>query len=86
MKSNMGDNFLINYKNCTNNSSYNVVYALSAYFGCHITYAIQIIEKYDKIGIKQIYCIFKKLKEMDKNMFYYDDVLFELYKKNIMEI
>jgi 4-hydroxy 2-oxovalerate aldolase len=81
-----GDNFLINYKNCTNNSSYNVVYALSAYFGCHITYAIQIIEKYDKIGIKQIYYIFKKLKEMDKNMFYYDDVLFELYKKNIMEI
>jgi 4-hydroxy 2-oxovalerate aldolase len=78
---NFGDNNLINYKECTNNLCYNVVYALSSYFGCHVTYAIEIIEKYDKMNIIDIYNIFKRLKDTDKNMFFYANVLDEFYNE-----
>jgi len=76
-----GDNYLINYKTCLNNLCYNVVYALCSYFGCHVTYAIDIIEKYDKMNIRDIYNIFKKLQEIKKNMFYWDKLFIELYNK-----
>ena len=71
-----GDIFLINYKECTNNICYNVVYALSAYFGCHVTYAIDVIENYDKMNIRDIYNVFKKMKDMKKEMFYWNDKYF----------
>jgi hypothetical protein len=49
------------------------VYALSAYFGCHVSYAIDIIEKYEKMDIRKIYDFFKYLKEIHKEMFYYEE-------------
>jgi len=74
-----GDKYLINYKDCSNNLCYNVVYALASYFGCHVTYAIEIIEKYDKVEIRKIYNILKELKDKEKNMFFYSDLLNQLY-------
>jgi 4-hydroxy 2-oxovalerate aldolase len=68
-----GDKYLISYKECTNNLCYNIVYALSAYFGCHVSYAIDIIEKYEKMDIRKIYDFFKYLKEIHKEMFYYEE-------------
>jgi hypothetical protein len=76
-----GDNYLINYKECLNNLCYNIVYALAAYFGCHITYAIDIIEKYDKLSIREIYIVFKKMKELKREMFYWNETYFlDLHK------
>jgi len=74
-----GDQHIINYKECTNNLCYNVVYAMSAYFGCHVSYAINIVEKCDKMNTREIYNIFKKLKEINKNMFYYEDIFKDIY-------
>ena len=76
-----GDNHLINYKECLNNLCYNVVYALAAYFGCHVTYAIDIIEKYDKLEIRDVYNVFMKMKDLKKEMFYWNETyFFEMYK------
>ena len=71
-----GDKNLINYKECLNNLCYNVIYALSSYFGVHVTYAIDIIEKYEKIDVKDVYLVFKKMKENNKEMFYWSDKYF----------
>lgn len=80
-----GDKYLIDYKKCLNNLSYNIVYALSAYFGCHVTYAIDIIEKYEKLEIRDIYEVFKKMKELNKEMFYWNEnYFFEIY--NLIKI
>jgi hypothetical protein len=77
-----GDEHLISYKECSNNLCYNVVYALSSYFGCHVTYSIDIIENYDKLKIRDIYNVFKKMKETNKEMFYWNDKYFlEIYNK-----
>jgi 4-hydroxy 2-oxovalerate aldolase len=70
-----GDENLINYKECLNNLCYNVVYALCSYYGCHVTYAIEIIEKYDKMNVKKINTFFKNLKENNKNMFFWNELL-----------
>ena len=78
---NYGDNHLINYKDCINNLCYNVVYALGAYFGCHVSYSIDIIELYEKMNIEDIYNVFKKLKEIKKNMFYWEKLFLEIYNK-----
>ena len=76
-----GDNHLINYKECLNNLCYNVVYALAAYFGCHVTYAIDVIEKYDKLEIRDVYNVFMKMKDLKKEMFYWNETyFFEIYK------
>jgi 4-hydroxy 2-oxovalerate aldolase len=77
-----GDKYLINYKECLNNICYNVVYALSSYFGCHITYAIDIVEKYEKMEIRDIYMVFKTLKEQNNHMFYWDKLFMEIYNSN----
>ena len=74
-----GDRHLINYKECLNNLCYNVVYVLSSYFGCHVTYAIDVVENYQKMEVRDIYNVFKKLKEMNKNMFYWDKLFMEIY-------
>jgi isopropylmalate/homocitrate/citramalate synthase len=71
-----GDKNLINYKECLNNLCYNVIYALSSYFGVHVTYAIDIIEKYEKMDVKDVYLVFKKMKENNKEMFYWSDKYF----------
>jgi len=76
-----GDEYLINYKECTNNLCYNVVYALAAYVGCHVTYAIDIIEIYDKMKVSDIYNIFMELKRLNKHMFHYSSLFKELYVK-----
>jgi 4-hydroxy 2-oxovalerate aldolase len=76
-----GDKYLINYKECLNNLCYNIVYALAAYFGCHVTYAIDIVEKYDKLEIRDIYNVFKYMKDLNKEMFYWNETyFFEIYK------
>jgi len=75
-----GDKYLMNYKECTNNLCYNIVYVLSAYFGCHVSYAIDIIEKYEKTDIRKVYEFFKKLKDIHKEMFYYDEYLKKEFK------
>ena len=77
-----GDKHLINYKECLNNLCYNVVYALSSYFGCHVTYAIDIVENYEKMEICDIYIVFKKLKQQNKHMFYWDKLFMEIYNEN----
>jgi 4-hydroxy 2-oxovalerate aldolase len=77
-----GDKYLINYKDCLNNLCYNVVYALSSYFGCHVTYAIDVVENYEKMEVREIYNVFKKLKEQNKNMFYWDKLFMEIYNEN----
>ena len=73
-----GDKYLINYKECLNNLCYNIVYALASYFGCHVTYAIEIVENYEKKDIRDIYNLFKMLKDTDKNMFYWETELKKL--------
>jgi 4-hydroxy 2-oxovalerate aldolase len=75
-----GDTYLINYKECHNNLSYNVVYALCSYFGCHVTYAIELIENYKKVNIKQIYNLLLKLKEINKHMFYNEKLLKDFFE------
>uniref|UniRef100_A0A6C0EVD6 Pyruvate carboxyltransferase domain-containing protein n=1 Tax=viral metagenome TaxID=1070528 RepID=A0A6C0EVD6_9ZZZZ len=77
-----GDNHIIHYKECNNNLCYNVVYALSSYFGCHVTYAIDIIENYDKMQIRDIYNTFKKLKELKKHMFYWEDLFMKIHNES----
>jgi 4-hydroxy 2-oxovalerate aldolase len=76
-----GDKYLINYKECLNNLCYNVVYALSSYFGCHVTYAIDIVENYDKMEVRDIYNVFKKLKEDNKHMFYWENLFMKTHKQ-----
>jgi 4-hydroxy 2-oxovalerate aldolase len=76
-----GDKYLINYKECLNNLCYNVVYALASYFGCHVTYAIDIVENYEKMSVKDIHDVFKRLKEIGKNMFYWDKLFLETFKE-----
>jgi len=69
------DMYISNYKECTHNQSYNVIYALAGYLGCHVTYAIDIIEKHDKMDIYEIYNRLIKMRNADKHMFY-DESLF----------
>jgi hypothetical protein len=79
-----GDNNLINYKDCQNNMCYNVIYAITSYFGAHVTYAIDIIEKLEKTDTRVIYKIFEKLTENKKQMFHnpklFNEYLIELNK------
>jgi 4-hydroxy 2-oxovalerate aldolase len=72
------DKYLFSYKECVHQSSYNIIYILTSYFGCHVSYAIDIIEKYEKINIIDIYNKFKKIKEEGKNMFYYDGLFLKI--------
>jgi 4-hydroxy 2-oxovalerate aldolase len=79
-----GDKYLINYKECSNNLCYNVNYALTSYLGCHVNYAIDIIEKYDKMNIIDIYNILLEIKKMNNHMFYYDNLFLELYNNKLI--
>jgi 4-hydroxy 2-oxovalerate aldolase len=72
---NFGNEYLINYKECTNNLCYNIVYVLSAYFGVHVSYAIDIIEKRDPMTVYAIYNFFSMLKNTNKHMFYHQNIM-----------
>jgi 4-hydroxy 2-oxovalerate aldolase len=74
-----GNKYLIGYKECINNLSYNVVYAICAYLGCHVTYGIEIIENYEKMSIIEIYLVLKEIKKQNKHMFFYDKLFMEVY-------
>lgn len=79
-----GDNNLINYKECQNNMCYNIIYALGAYFGAHITYCIDIVEKIEKTDIRIIFKVFQKLQEMNKHMFYNPKLFKEILENTKM--
>ena len=64
------DVYISNYKECTHNQSYNVIYALTAYLGCHVTYAIDIIERHPKMDIYEIYNRMIKMRDTNTHMFY----------------
>ena len=49
---------------------YNVIYAITSYFGAHVTYGIDVIEKIEKKDTRVLYNVFKQLSEMNKQMFY----------------
>jgi len=74
-----GDKYLINYKECTNNLSYNVVYAICSYLGCHVTYGIEIIENYPKMDIDKIYTVLCEIKKRNKHMFFYNNLFMEIF-------
>lgn len=76
-----GDKHLIGYKECLNNLCYNVIYAICAYLGCHVTYGIEIVEKYQKMEIIDIYNVLSEIKRQNKHMFFYDKFFMEVYNK-----
>jgi 4-hydroxy 2-oxovalerate aldolase len=75
-----GDNHIASYKNCNGVTSYNVIYALTSYFGCHVSYAIDIIEKYDKMSVKVIIKALQTMKSINKHMFYNDRVFNDIVR------
>jgi 4-hydroxy 2-oxovalerate aldolase len=77
-----GDIYISSYKECNHHGSYNLVYAIAAYIGCHISYAIDIIEKYDKLDIVDVYNAFLHIKAQNKHMFYND----KLFNNTIVDI
>jgi 4-hydroxy 2-oxovalerate aldolase len=68
------DRHISNYKECKHNQSYNIIYALTGYLGCHVSYAIDIIEKQPKVDVIEIYNVLNKLKSEDKHIFYDENV------------
>ena len=52
-----------------------ILYILSAYYGMHVNYAIEAIDK--NIPIEEANNAFLKICEMKKNMYYYNDLLFD---------
>uniref|UniRef100_A0A6C0ATB2 Pyruvate carboxyltransferase domain-containing protein n=1 Tax=viral metagenome TaxID=1070528 RepID=A0A6C0ATB2_9ZZZZ len=79
-----GDSFIVSYKECQNNLCYNVIYALSSYYGCHVSYAIDIIEKFEKMNISDICYVFSTLKQKKQNMFYNDRLFMIIYTEKII--
>lgn len=75
------DKYLKNYKENIVDCSYNLIYVLTAYYGMHVNYAIEIIQKQDKMPIKEVITIYEKIIENKKNMFYYPNLITEY--KNI---
>jgi 4-hydroxy 2-oxovalerate aldolase len=75
---NYGDKYIIKYKEC-NTLSYNIIYALTAYIGCHVSYAIDIIEKFEILSIIDIYNILIQIKIKNKHMFYDNTIFMQLY-------
>ena len=74
---NYADKYISNYKECKHNQSYNIIYALTAYLGCHVSYAINIIEDCPKMSIYDIYNTLLALKNNNKHIFYDDKVFAE---------
>lgn len=70
-----GNEHIMHYKECTNNLCYNIIYVLSAYFGAHVNYAIDIIEKHAPMKVVDIYDFFVYLKNNNKHIFYYPNIL-----------
>jgi 4-hydroxy 2-oxovalerate aldolase len=75
-----GNRYIESYKNCKNNTSYNIIYAICAYLGCHVSYAIDIIHTYPEYDILKIYNTLIILKNMDKHMFFHNELFIQLLK------
>jgi 3-dehydroquinate synthase len=75
-----GDKHIVSYKNCVGITSYNIVYALASYFGCHVSYAIDIIEKYEKLDIGDIFTTFQYMKDKKIHNFYNERRFMEIHK------
>jgi 4-hydroxy 2-oxovalerate aldolase len=65
-----GNRYIQSYKNCQNNLCYNVIYAMCAHLGCHVTYGIKIVNDYQELDIITIYNTLVTIKDMDKHMFF----------------
>jgi 4-hydroxy 2-oxovalerate aldolase len=69
-----GQKYLSTYDNADSIVSYkDILYVLSAYYGMHVNYAIEAIDK--NIPIEEANKAFKKICEMKKNMYYFSDLL-----------
>ena len=75
-----GDKHIASYKDCIGITSYNVIYALTSYFGFHVSYAIDIIEKYDKMDIADIFATFQYMKSENLHNFYNEQRFMKCYK------
>jgi 4-hydroxy 2-oxovalerate aldolase len=71
-----GEDHLTLFKNNGDILSYSqIIYILSAYYGMHVNYAVEIIEKYEKIDILKINNVFKKIHDENKHMFFFSKLL-----------
>jgi len=75
-----GDKHIVSYKDCVGITSYNIVYALASYFGCHVSYAIDIIEKHNKLDISDIFTTFQYMKNTKVHNFYNEHRFMNTYK------
>ena len=75
-----GDKYIVSYKECIGITAYNIIYALASYFGCHVSYAIDIIEKYDKMSIRDIFETFQHMKTLNLHNFYNESRFMQIHK------
>lgn len=76
-----GDKYIKGYKENYSNCSYNLLYVLAAHYGFHINYAIELIEKVEKMNMEKIFQIFDEILKQKKNMFYYNDLITSIINK-----
>jgi 4-hydroxy 2-oxovalerate aldolase len=71
-----GQKHLTSYNNADEIlSKKNILYILSAYYGMHVNYAIECINK--NISIEEANIAFLKICDIKKNMYYFDDLLYD---------
>jgi len=73
-----GQKYLKNFKNSSNIFSYDdIIYILSAYYGCHINYAIEILDNVEKnnYSITYVNSLFKELYNKNIQMYYNNKVI-----------
>jgi 3-dehydroquinate synthase len=75
-----GNTHISNYKECIGITSYNIIYALASYFGCHVSYAIDIIEKHKKMNIGEIFATFQYMKSENLHNFYNETRFMQIHK------
>ena len=69
------DKYLCNYKQNSSNCNYNLIYVLASYYGCHVNYAIELIEKQPKMPMNSVFELFNRINNIDKNNFYYNNLI-----------
>ena len=71
-----GNKHLKSYDNSDDILSYSdIIYILSAHYGMHVNYAIELNNKIDKMDIKTVNRKFVGIKNSGKNMFYFKNLL-----------